>query len=202
MNEVITTIITNLLHLVLAVAGAAVTGLLVPWVVKTVIPWLKEKRLYGIVKKFVEAAEKSAEAGKIDKATKKEFVERLLEAKGIEITPEVDAIIEAAVEELDIAKDSALRELIEAFIGELDIDVEDGIPEEVIADIQATVSEALGEALRKTGQKESTEEDAPAKVPVPPEQAPAPAPAQEDTGAAEENAPVNDPAEQTQAESE
>ena len=60
------------------------------------------------MKKFVEAAEKQAEAGTIDKATKKRFVVELLEANGITVTPEINAFIEAAVKELDLAEKNAI----------------------------------------------------------------------------------------------
>lgn len=71
MNEVVTIVVNNLLEIVFAVLGASFTALVIPWLKDTGLPWLKEKRLYAIVKKFVEAAEKQAEAGTIDKATKK-----------------------------------------------------------------------------------------------------------------------------------
>lgn len=83
MNEVVTIVVNNLLEIVFAVLGASFTALVIPWLKDTGLPWLKEKRLYSIVKKFVEAAEKQAEAGTIDKATKKHFVVELLEANGI-----------------------------------------------------------------------------------------------------------------------
>lgn len=65
-----------------------------------VVPWLKEKRLYDTVKKMVDAAEKWAETNNIDK---KEWVVSQLEAKGIDVNEYVEALIEAAVKELDIA---------------------------------------------------------------------------------------------------
>lgn len=65
-----------------------------------VVPWLKEKRLYDIVQKMVDAAEKWAETNEIDK---KEWVICQLENKGIVVNDYVDALIEAAVKELDIA---------------------------------------------------------------------------------------------------
>lgn len=65
-----------------------------------VVPWLKEKRLYETVQRMVDAAEKWAETNDIDK---KEWVISQLESKGIEVSPYVDALIEAAVKELDIA---------------------------------------------------------------------------------------------------
>ena len=111
MELVINTLITNLVELVAAVALALVTGLLTPWLVNTAIPWLKEKRLYNLAAKFVAAAEKRAEAGTIDKAAKKQFVIELFTKKGIEITAELDAFIEAAVKELDIFTQETIAEL-------------------------------------------------------------------------------------------
>ena len=61
MNEVVTIVVNNLLEIVFAVLGASFTALVIPWLKDTGLPWLKEKRLYSIVKKFVEAAEKQAE---------------------------------------------------------------------------------------------------------------------------------------------
>lgn len=92
-----------------------VKGVDIPWLKDTGLPWLKEKRLYSIVKKFVEAAEKQAEAGTIDKATKKRFVVELLEANGITVTPEINAFIEAAVKELDLAEKNAIGEIGKIF---------------------------------------------------------------------------------------
>lgn len=65
-----------------------------------VVPWLKEKRVYDTVKKMVDAAEKWAETNNINK---KEWVISQLEGRGIEVNEYVDALIEAAVKELDIA---------------------------------------------------------------------------------------------------
>ena len=111
MNEVVTIVVNNLLEIVFAVLGASFTALVIPWLKDTGLPWLKEKRLYSIVKKFVEAAE----AGTIDKATKKRFVVELLEANGITVTPEIDAFIEAAVKELDLAEKNAIGEIGKIF---------------------------------------------------------------------------------------
>lgn len=58
---------------------------------------------------------KQAEAGTIDKATKKRFVVELLEANGITVTPEIDAFIEAAVKELDLAEKNAIGEIGKIF---------------------------------------------------------------------------------------
>lgn len=113
--EVVTIVVNNLLEIVFAVLGASFTALVIPWLKDTGLPWLKEKRLYSIVKKFVEAAEKQAEAGTIDKATKKRFVVELLEANGITVTPEINAFIEAAVKELDLAEKNAIGEIGKIF---------------------------------------------------------------------------------------
>ncbi len=65
-----------------------------------VIPWLKDKRLLGTVKTLVEAAEKLAENQPIDK---KAWVVAQLTNIGIKVTPFVEAAIESAVKQLDIA---------------------------------------------------------------------------------------------------
>lgn len=108
MNDVIWIILNNLLEIVFAVAGAVFTAVVIPWIVKTAIPWMKEKRIYGLVQKYVAAAEKKAEAGSLAKPLKKDYVIGLLEARGVEVTKELDAFIEAAVKELDNAIQSAV----------------------------------------------------------------------------------------------
>lgn len=65
-----------------------------------VVPWLKEKGLYAIVKRLVQGAEKWAENNDIDK---KEWVIERLEARGIKVNKYVEALIESACEELDLA---------------------------------------------------------------------------------------------------
>lgn len=99
MNEVI----TYAVKLVFAVAGVLITYCLVPW--------LKEKRLYDICRQFVRAAEKLAANVTLDK---KQYVIDCLTNKGIKVTPAVDALIEAAVEELDIAIGKAGKEKVSA----------------------------------------------------------------------------------------
>ena len=82
-----------------------------------VVPWLKDKRLYGIVTVLVKAAEKQREAGTLP-IPKYDYVEQMLEAKGIKVTAEVKAMIEAAVKELDIAVDSTIGTLGGIFVEE------------------------------------------------------------------------------------
>lgn len=65
-----------------------------------VVPWLKEKGLYDTVKRMVHGAEKWSENHEVDK---KEWVIKKLEARGIEVNEYVEALIESAVEELDLA---------------------------------------------------------------------------------------------------
>lgn len=125
MDNVINTLISGLMQLVIAVAGAAFTGVVLPWLVKTGLPWLKEKRIYSVVRKFVQAAEKQAEAGLINKGDKKEYVVKLLVAKGITVTDEVDAFIESAVKELDLAAQNALVQIGELFEAEDETTVEE-----------------------------------------------------------------------------
>ena len=55
---------------------------------------------YEMDKHFVRAAEKLAQNCELDK---KEYVVECLQRIGVKVTPVVDALIEAAVEELDIA---------------------------------------------------------------------------------------------------
>lgn len=111
MSEIVMTLANCLLELVFAVAGVVFTTVVIPWIVKSVIPWMKQKHIYSIVQKLVKAAEKQAEAGTLLKADKKAYVIRLLEAQGITVTEEIDAFIEAAVMELDIAINSAVLEI-------------------------------------------------------------------------------------------
>lgn len=108
----------------LATAGVTICTavFIVPWIKNTLVPWLKEKRLYSLCVKFVGAAEKLAESGQIDKDAKKAYVLELLAAKGIKVTQEVDAFIENAVIELDIAMKDSFEEIQDAFEGDIEQD--------------------------------------------------------------------------------
>lgn len=99
MNEIILQAISGFAE----VAIVAAIGIATYYIKTAVIPWLKEKHLYDTVKKFVQAAEKLGDVGTIPKGDKKAYVVRLLEGKGIIVTPEVEALIESAVKELDNA---------------------------------------------------------------------------------------------------
>ena len=63
MTQIIPDIINIVIEAIFAILGLFFTGVAIPWLVKTGIPWLKDKRLYGIVTVLVKAAEKQREAG-------------------------------------------------------------------------------------------------------------------------------------------
>lgn len=69
-----------------------------------VVPYLKKKNIYDTIKKLVQAAEKLAENANIDK---KAWVKAELSRLGVKMTAVtdtlIDAFIESAVKELDIA---------------------------------------------------------------------------------------------------
>ena len=68
-------------------------------------------------KAVVKAAEKMANAGSLT-IPKLDYVVQMLEKRGITVTPEVRAMIEAAVQDLDIAIDGAIGQLGDIFIEE------------------------------------------------------------------------------------
>lgn len=94
MQEIILTIIRAL---------GVVLGYAALYLVKAYfVPWLRDKQLYGLVSRFVRAAEKLYATGELGGGKRKrDYVVGLLRARGIEPTAETMALIEAAVEELD-----------------------------------------------------------------------------------------------------
>lgn len=66
------------------------------------VPWLKEIGLFARICTYVMAVEKMANAGAIPKVNKKETVLQRLRDRNIKITPHIEALIEAAVQILDI----------------------------------------------------------------------------------------------------
>lgn len=107
-------ILKNALEIVMAIIYLVIAIYVIPYIKRDLIPWLKEKRLYGVVKNFVQAAEKMAESGVITKEYKKSFVVELLENNGFIVDDTVDAIIESCVKELDIITSVVYEEIIEA----------------------------------------------------------------------------------------
>ena len=92
MTEILISILTNLLELVL-------TALVIFLGVK-LNSWFNDTKVGKKVETFVLAAEKLKETGKI--TNKPAYVESLLKYAGIEITSEVQAMIEAACERIDL----------------------------------------------------------------------------------------------------
>lgn len=86
-NEILTLVI----RVVIAVLSVVVTY--------KVIPWLKQRQLYDLVRKGVEAAEKIGGTGKEKFAIVVEFLDNI----GIKVGEDTKILIEAAVQELDIA---------------------------------------------------------------------------------------------------
>ena len=110
MNEAITLFITSAMRL----AIAALTSIVIYYAKTSLIPWLKEKQLYSTVQIYVNAAEKLCETGVIFKGNKRSWVQRELRNAGIVVDDRIDAMIEAAVEEIDKAK----GELYSTLVGE------------------------------------------------------------------------------------
>lgn len=113
MIDVIDAILPSVLEIILTIISIVVARYAIPYIKSDLIPWLKEKRLHNIVKSFVQAAEKLAEAGIIEKIDKKAKVIELLEDNGIVVDNTVDAFIESCVKELDIATSTFYEAMIE-----------------------------------------------------------------------------------------
>lgn len=128
MTEMIIELVALLLKIVVVACLGLLTKHALPWMQEVAIPWLKERHLYNLICCFVRAAEKLADTGVIDKTTKKEYVVKLLKQKGINITSEVDALIESAVLDLDMAVASVFDAIYDTF----DDDSADVFEDEVV----------------------------------------------------------------------
>lgn len=106
-------ILPNILEIILTIISIIIARYVIPYAKSDLIPWLKEKRLYSIVKKFVQAVEKLAESGAIDKKDKNKKVVEFLQSKGIVVDSTVKAFIESCVKELDIATSVVIEEIVE-----------------------------------------------------------------------------------------
>lgn len=95
-------ILPNILEIIITIISLVVARYVVPYIKSDLIPWLKEKRVHSIIKSFVQAVEKLAESGVIDKSAKKNKVVELLEKNGIVVDETIDAFIESCVKELDL----------------------------------------------------------------------------------------------------
>ena len=113
MEEILNAILPNVLEIIVTIISIVVARYAIPCIKEDLVPWLKEKRLYNTIKKFVQAVEKMAETGVIDKASKKQKVVELLKAEGIVITDTVNAFIESCVKELDLISSTIYEEIVE-----------------------------------------------------------------------------------------
>ena len=104
-------IIGNVFEIITTIITLIVSYYVIPFIKNDAIPWLEEKRVYEMVRKFVAAAEKMAESGTIKKADKKETVIKLLQKKGIVVTDELSALIESCVKELDLIVNTTITEI-------------------------------------------------------------------------------------------
>lgn len=123
----------NVFKIVSSVISITVAYYVIPAIKNDLIPWLKSKRVYSLIRNFVQAAEKMAESGAIPKADKKKTVIKWLTDLGIEITDEVNAFIESAVKDLDIITGAIVDGILvegesdivtDEIIGEAKIDME------------------------------------------------------------------------------
>lgn len=122
MFEVIwNSIADNVFEIIGSVLSVIVAYYIIPAIKNDLVPWLKDKRVYSLIQRLVQAAEKMAEAGMIPKVDKKATVIKWLKEQGIEITSEVDAFIESAVKELDMITGVVVGEILET---EVEADVE------------------------------------------------------------------------------
>ena len=106
-------ILPNILEIIMTVISLIVAYYVVPYIKNDLMPWLKEKRIYNVVKTFVQAAEKLAESGVIEKCNKKAKVIELLNSKGIIVDATIEAFIESCVKELDIVTSVIYEEVAE-----------------------------------------------------------------------------------------
>lgn len=148
MIELFNELATILIKIVGAGVVLVTAKTVVPWIRNDLIPWLREKRLYEVVQSFVFAAEKLGETGAIDKDEKKAWVIDALVDKGIEVTADVLALIECAVEELDLAIESSLimiGDVFEDFFDGEDEEYEGNPDEEVVVTEDTPEEEAAAE---------------------------------------------------------
>ena len=104
-------IVNNVLEIIAAVISCIVAYYIIPAIKTDLIPWLKDKRIYNMAKKFVQGVEKLYESGVIEKVDKKSEVIRLLEEQGIIVDDKLSMFIESAVKEVDLIN-KAIRDEI------------------------------------------------------------------------------------------
>lgn len=110
-QTVIDMAVSSVLDILLAIVTAMAGLYIIPAVRNELVPWLKDRHIYNQVKIFVEAAEKLAESGTIEKGDKKAKVTELLKDSGISVDGKVEAFIESAVKQLDLIASSVAEEI-------------------------------------------------------------------------------------------
>ena len=103
MMDIINELLTTLVKLLVTAGGS--------YFIAFGLPWLKKVGLYKLVQIGVMAAEKLAESGQIHKVDKNAKAKEILGLLGIKVTPVIDAMIEAAVKELDNQENKISNEL-------------------------------------------------------------------------------------------
>ena len=93
MMDLVNELLTTLVKLVITAGGS--------YLIAYGLPWLKKIGLYKMGQIGVMAAEKLAESGAIPKVDKNAKAKEILGMLGIKESPMIDAMIEAAVKELD-----------------------------------------------------------------------------------------------------
>ena len=113
LEEILNAILPSILEIILTIISLIISCYAIPYIKNDLIPWLKEKRIYNIVKTFVQAVEKLSESGEIEKCDKKAKVIELLENNGIVVNATINAFIESCVKELDIVTSVVYEEIME-----------------------------------------------------------------------------------------
>ena len=103
MMDLVNELLTTLVKLVITAGGS--------YLIAYGLPWLKKIGLYKLVRIGVMAAEKLAESGAIPKVDKNAKAKEILGMLGIKESPMIDAMIEAAVKELDNQENKVKDEL-------------------------------------------------------------------------------------------
>ena len=100
----VTQFVVEIIPLVMKVLFVAIFFLFVRYIWPMVKPFMQ----YKIIQWLVNAAEKKAETGSIDKETKKQFVIHIMELVKIPVNEFTMALLESAVKELDLLEDKIL----------------------------------------------------------------------------------------------
>lgn len=101
LQMILSIVLENLFNIIASIISIWVAYYVIPYITTSLIPFLREKRIYNIVAIGVQAAEKLANSGQINKVDKKEYVCTFLRKKGIPVTKEVETFIESVCQQLD-----------------------------------------------------------------------------------------------------